>query len=135
MKRLNLSPLKSAINGAISKSLSETNVVLKDAIKKELRSPNKTGELKPRNRYKAFSERRSASGESLARFSGASEKLIASEKSGHKARVGFKENPYGFDYIAYQELERNRPTVAKALKKSKYKIHSIFRRNIKSRIK
>jgi hypothetical protein len=133
--RLNLSPLKSAISAAINKSLSETSVVLKKAIKDELRSPKKSGELKPRSRYKAFSERRSAAGESLARDSGASEKLISSSKFANTARVGFKVNPYGFDYVGFHEAENNRPTVAKALKKSKYKIHSIFRNNIKSRLK
>jgi hypothetical protein len=126
---LNLSAIIGNLKTNINKSLKESSQVLKKNIKEELRSPNKTGALKS-GRRKRFSERRSASGESLARETGASERLISSQSlSNSTVEVGFLENPFGFDYVAYQELEKNRPTVEKAGENSLKEIETIFDKN------
>ncbi len=128
---LNISGMLGNIKSDINLSLKEAGTLVKSNIKAELRSPNKTGATKPSRRFRASPRRRSAPGESLARDTGASERLISSEKTGNsKMEVGFKENPYGFDYIAYQELERNRPTVQFAVEKSFDEIQNIFERNL-----
>lgn len=141
---LNLSAIIGNLKTNINKSLKESSQVLKKNIKEELRSPNKTGAFvkgfsKGKNstyaitasgRRKRFSERRSASGESLARETGASERLISSQSlSNSTVEVGFLENPFGFDYVAYQELEKNRPTVKKAGENSLKEIETIFDKN------
>lgn len=128
----------------IARSLKMSSKLVKSNIKKELRSPNKSGTLvanfngkKSANVNTAygirrrFSERRSAVGESLARDTGASERLISSEIQGNTMKAGFKENPFGFDYISYQENEKNRPTLKKAVEKSERGIDYIFDKNLK----
>jgi hypothetical protein len=103
----------------------------------ELRSPNKSGTevgkftISQGRRIRRFSSRRSAIGESLARETGRSEALIDFEMVGSNAvEVGFKHNPHGFDYVAYQELEKNRPTMEKAIANSIEGINNIFEKNL-----
>ena len=116
----------------LSRAMTESAKLVKDNIKAELRDPNKTGTAKPKSRRRASPARRSAAGESLARDTGASERLISSDKtSDTSVKVGFKENPFGFDYVAYQELENNRPTMQKAVEKSLKGIENIFDKNLK----
>ena len=115
----------------LNKSMNEAADLVKKNIKAELRSPNKTGSIATGSN-KRFSARRSARGESLARDTGASEQLIASDKqSDTSIVVGFKENPFGSNYIAYQELSNNRPTMQKAIEKSLQGIENIFDKNLK----
>ena len=104
----------------------------KEDIKKELRSP-KSGVAKSKRalRYKASPARRSAKGESLARDTGASEKLIASSKEGDKLKIGFLENPYGMNYVAYHEEENRRPTIKKSRERTLPKIVSIMNETFK----
>jgi hypothetical protein len=104
----------------------------KEDIKKELRSP-KRGIAKSRRalRYKASPARRSARGESLARDTGASENLISSSKEGSILKIGFLENPYGMNYVAYHEEENRRPTIKKSRQKTLPKIISIMNENFK----
>ena len=121
------------IKSDINKSLVQSTKVIKDNIKAELRSPNKTGSLK-KKRIR-FSSRRSAFGESLARDTGDSERLISSSNIGNlKVEVGFLDNPSGFNYIQFQEIERNRPTMEKAVENSLNEINQIFDRNLKPKL-
>ena len=129
---LNVSGLMGNIKADISRSLTESANTVKKNIKAELRSPNKTGDLKTSRRFRASPGRRSASGESLARDTGRSEKLITSSKtSGSKVEVGFAENPNGYNYVAAQEESNNRPTMELAIKKSIPTIQKIFETNLK----
>lgn len=100
----------------------------KQDIKTELRLP-KSGEEKSARRvarYRKSPARRSAQGESLARDTGRSEKLIASDKVGNRLDIGFLENPYGMDYVAFNEAERNRPTIKHSMNRTLPKIQAIM---------
>lgn len=100
----------------------------KDDIKTELRSP-KSGEEKSARRvarYKLSPARRSARGESLARDTGRSEKLIATDKVGNRLDIGFLENPHGMNYVAFNEEERNRPTIEHSMKRTLPKVQAIM---------
>lgn len=102
--------------------------IAKQDIRTELRSP-KSGEEKSARRvarYKLSPARRSARGESLARDTGRSEKLIATDKVGNRLDVGFLENPHGMNYVAYNEEERNRPTIKHSMNRTLPKIHAIM---------
>lgn len=143
---LNISSIVGNIKSNLNKSLKESAIVIKNNIKAELRSPNKSGTLvttfaagktsalgasRYGRRSRRYSERRSAKGESLARDTGASEQLIASSlKNNSQLEVGFLENPHGFEYIKYQELEQDRPTVKKAVENSLKEIERIFDKNL-----
>lgn len=115
----------------INRSLRMSGKLVKFNIKKELRSPNKTGVEKKNIRSRVSPLRRSAIGESLARDTGASERLIASNLQGESLIVGFKPNPFGFDYVAFHEEENNRPTMKKAVENSLRGIDYIFDKNLK----
>jgi hypothetical protein len=121
------------INAKRSVAFSEISPLAKKAIIAELRS-RKSGVSKSRNRASRFRispARRSAWGESLARDTGASEKLITTQKVGNNLNVGFLENPYGFNYVAFNEIERNRPTVRKAKEKTLPNVIAIIGKNFK----
>lgn len=100
-------------------------------IKVELRSP-KSGNSKPArriSRYRNSPVRRSASGESLARDTGASEKLITSSQEGDSLKVGFLQNPSGVNYVRNQEEDNNRPTVRKSMERTLPKAIAAMNRN------
>jgi hypothetical protein len=67
----------------------------------------------------------------LARDSGASEKLISSSNQGDSVKIGFLENPLGFNYVAFHEEDNNRPTIKKSLERSVPKIIAAVNRNFK----
>ena len=116
-----------------NKVFREIAPIAKADIKTELRSP-KTGASKSARRtarYSASPARRSASGESLARDTGRSEKLITTSKEANKLDVGFLENPWGLNYVAYNEEERNRPTIKHSYNKTLPKIIAAVNRNFK----
>jgi hypothetical protein len=121
------------IKGDIARSLKESTNIIKKNIRKELRDPNKTGVLKPLSRRRSGSpRRRSAPGESLARDTGNSERLISSIKISNTRRyVGFKKDLNGFDYLAFQENQRNRPTLQKAVAKSVNEIKLVWQKNLR----
>jgi hypothetical protein len=128
---LNVSGIMKDIKTEINKSLQESANIVKENIKKELRSPQKTGTIKTSRRFRSSPLRRSAPGESLARDTGRSEKLINSSNiSSSKIEVGFLENPDGFNYVEHQELEKNRPTMELSIKKSIDKIQQTFEKNL-----
>lgn len=115
----------------VQKSLQESVILVEKNIKKELNSPNKTGTLNTRRKSVGGSiRRRSASGESLSKDTGASEKLISFDVHGSYAEVGFKTNPKGYNYVDFQERERNRPTMQLAINKSLAQIERIFEKNL-----
>jgi len=121
------------IKSRTSRAFSEIAPIARDDIKKELRSP-KSGAAKPARRLARFRlspARRSATGESLARDTGQSEKLIKTNKKQNNLEVGFLENPFGFNYVAYQELENRRPTIKKSRERTLPKVISIVNRNFK----
>ena len=131
-KLLNVSGLMGNIKADIARSLTQSTTEVKKNIKSELRSPNKTGTVKTSRRFRSSPGRRSAPGESLARDSGRSERLISSSGvSGSKSEVGFLENPNGYNYIAGQEELNNRPTMEIAIKKSLPRIQKIFESNLR----
>lgn len=102
-------------------------------IKTELRS-KKSGNPKSArriSRYRASPVRRSASGESLARDTGASEKLISSSQQGDILKVGFLANPIGWNYVAEQEESNNRPTIKKSMGRTLPKVIAAMNRNFK----
>lgn len=114
-----------------SKSFREISKIAKDDIKTELRSP-KTGRVKPialTSRYKASPIRRSARGESLARETGASERLITTQRGVGVLRVGFKNNPSGDNYVLVHELRNYRPTVRNSMNKTLPKFVKIMQKN------
>lgn len=127
---LSLSGIISDIKQGRAAAFKETADLIKSNIKAELRSSNKTGAQKRSTRFRASPSRRSAAGESLARDTGASELLIDSDISSNTMEVGFKKNPKGFDYVAYQEDHNHRPTMELAIKKSLAEIERIFERNL-----
>lgn len=129
---------KGLIRANISRFLDEASKIVEKNIKAELRSKNKTGtevgdsSYVQGQRFKRFSTRRSAVGESLARETGRSERLISSEKVGSTGvKIGFEENPLGFDYVAFHEEENNRPTMQLAIDKSLKEIESIMDKNFR----
>ncbi|MFT6842663.1 MAG: hypothetical protein ACJASR_001432 [Psychroserpens sp.] len=123
---LNISSITGNIKSNFSRALDQSGELIEQNIKSELRSANKTGTIK------RTGSRRSAPGESLARDTGKSEKLIGSNKVGsNKLYVGFAPNTLGYDYIKEQEESNNRPTMELAIKKSLNKIQSIFDSNMK----
>lgn len=127
--------LSSNLKMGLSRSLNQSASAVKFNIKKELRSPNKSGAVKTRSRLRGGSPaRRSAPGESLARDTGRSERLIDSSKIGSTLmRVGFRKDPAGFDYVSYQEEVNDRPTMELAIKKSLSTIQDIFEKNLTPR--
>lgn len=130
----NFKTLAADIKSRKIKVLREIAKAGKESIKEELRSPNKTGTTKSarrRARYRRSPERRSAVGESLARDTGVSEKLITSTLNNSSVDIGFKENPFGFNYVAWQELENERPTIAESLTRTSIKIRDILNKNYK----
>lgn len=134
---LNVTGIMGNLKADIARSLEQSASLVKKNIVAELRSPNKSGTevgksiISQGRRIRRFSSRRSAKGESLARDTGRSEKLIDFEMSGSKSvEVGFKSNPQGFDYVAYQELEKDRPTMQKAIANSIEGINNIFEKNL-----
>lgn len=108
-------------------------------IKVELRLPKSgTAKLARRKKYgrtilagRVSPARRSASGESLARDSGASEKLISSSKQGDSIKIGFLDDPLGFNYVAFHEDENNRPTIKKSMQRTLPKMIAAVNRNFK----
>lgn len=103
-----------------SRAFREIAKIGKADIKKELRS-SKTGQFKPEyliSRYRASPVRRSAAGESLARETGASERLITSQKELDKLHIGFKNNPSGDNYVYEHETANNRPTIGKSKRRT-----------------
>jgi regulator of replication initiation timing len=120
------------LEAKIKRTLKQTVSVIKENAKSVMRE-EKTGVLKSASlrRYRASPIRRSAIREALARETGASEKLITGNINGNNtAEVGFAENPWGFDYIAFHE-DNKRPTLKKAGQKSKDKIKQIVTNNIR----
>jgi hypothetical protein len=98
----------------------------KQDIKTELRSP-KSGEEKSARRvarYRKSPARRSAEGESLARDTGRSEKLIASDKVGSRLDIGFLEAQDGNNYVA--KWEPVRPTIKHSMNRTLPKIQAIM---------
>lgn len=120
----------------ISRSLHQSSTLVKINIRKEMRSP-KSGYQK--TKITPLSPiRRSRAGQSLARDSGDSAKLISTSKlTGSATEVGFKKDPRGFDYINFWENEVQkkfqRPTMELAIKKSLSKIQDIFEKNLTPR--
>lgn len=120
----------------LSRSLKQSSTAVKINIRKEMRSPKAGFEKK---NLKVLSPiRRSRAGQSLARDSGDSAKLISTSKlTGSSTEVGFKKDPKGFDYINYWENEAQkkfqRPTMELAIKKSLSKIQDIFEKNLTPR--
>lgn len=120
----------------ISRSLHQSSTLVKINIRKEMRSP-KSGYQK--TKITPLSPiRRSRAGQSLARDSGDSAKLISTSKlTGSATEVGFKKDPRGFDYINFWENEApekfQRPTMELAIKKSLSKIQDIFEKNLTPR--
>lgn len=116
--------------------LDAAKIVEKNTLK-ELRSPLKTGTIKPKYRKKfstSFSTRRSAKGESLASDTGHLESLLNSDKiSPNQSVVGFFENKNGYDYASFHEKKNHRPTLEKALNNSIKEIESLFDRKLKPR--
>ena len=121
---LSLSGIIGDIKQGRAAAFRETADLIKSNIKAELYGP-KTGVINTN----APRGRRSKPGQSLARDTGASEKLIDSEISSNTMAVGFKRNPKGFDYVVHHE-ERFRPTMELAIKKSLAEIERIFERNL-----
>lgn len=121
------------IQGKIASALREISPIGKQDIKSELRSKKKTGREKSKKRqamYPASPARRSARGESLARDTGASEKLITSDVIGSQLNIGFAKN--GKDnYVAENELYYDRPTVEKSMNKTLRKVESIMNSKFK----
>jgi len=120
------------LDAGIKRALKQTVSVIKENTKNIMRE-EKTGVEKPLalRRFRASPIRRSAIGEALARDTGASERLITGNVNGNgTAEVGFAENPWGFDYIAFHE-DNKRPTLKKAGQKSKDKIKQIVENNIR----
>ena len=121
------------IQGKIASALREISPIGKQDIKSELRSKKKTGVKKsPRRlaKYPASPARRSARGESLARDTGSSEKLITSDVIGSQLNIGFAKN--GKDnYVAENELYYDRPTVEKSMNKTLRKVESIMNSKFK----
>lgn len=116
-----------------SKAFSQIAPIAKQDIKTELRSP-KSGIRKPKARiarYRASPARRSAAGESLARDTGRSEKLIAAQKNIDSLSIGFLESPDGDNYVSNWELDGDRPTIADSRTRSLEKINSIINRHFK----
>jgi len=120
----------------ISSFLEEASKIIEKNIKAELRSPNKTGtavgdfSYSQGRKFKRFSKNRSAVGESLARETGKSERLISSTRVGSRAmEIGFLDNPNGFDYVAYHEEDNSRPTLKNAVDKSLKEIEAIIDKN------
>ena len=120
----------------LSRSLRQSSTAVKINIRKEMRS-HKSGVVK--RKITALSPiRRSRAGQSLARDSGDSAKLISTSKlTGSATEVGFKKDPRGFDYINFWENEVQkkfqRPTMELAIKKSLSKIQDIFEKNLTPR--
>jgi hypothetical protein len=120
------------LEAGIKRTLKQTVSVIKENAKSVMRE-EKSGVLKSASlrRYRASPIRRSAIGEALARETGASEKLITGNINGNNtAEVGFANNPNGFDYVRFWE-DRGRPTLQKAVDKSKDKIKQIITNNIR----
>jgi len=118
----------------LKKTLRESCVVVKNNLKKELRSSDKVGELKPlayQRRYPASPIRRSAIGQSLARDTGKSERNISYDIENSSAKVGFLS--FEDDYIAKWEFSKNekRPTMLNAINKSSESIKKKFEINLK----
>lgn len=114
-----------------SKAFREISKIGKEDIKTEMRS-TKTGRPKPQailSRYRLSPARRSAAGESLARDTGASERLIASVKDVDKLKIGFKNDPNGDNYVLEHEISNNRPTVRKSMERTLPKARKIFLKN------
>lgn len=116
------------INIKRGQAFNQISKIAKNDIKTELRSPKSGLEKSARRvaRYKTSPARRSASGESLARDTGRSEKLITAEKEGSKLNVGFLENPFGMNYVAFNEKERNRPTIRHSMNRTLPKAQAIM---------
>lgn len=128
------SPIKFIGNIEIkrNKTFKEISVFAKEDIKKELRSPNKKGRKKPLaliTKYPLSPARRSAKGQSLARETGKSEKLIASSIESDKLKIGFLKNPNGDNYVREHELENDRPTISESQKRSLPKIIKTINKN------
>ncbi len=108
--------------------------IVEKNIMKELRSPNKTGATKTgRSRFKtAFSQRRSARGESLASDTGHLETLISTDiESQNAVSVGFLTNNNGYNYASLHEVKNSRPTLEKSLEASLSEIDNIIDQKIK----
>jgi len=119
------------IQGKIASALREISPIGKQDIKSELRSKNKLGKLKSKKRqarYPASPARRSAEGQSLARDTGASERLITSNVIGSKLNIGFAKNTKdkNGDYVLEKELYWERPTVEISMNKTLRKVESIM---------
>jgi len=121
MRLLDLSNVTKSINSAKSAAMRQCARELQSAIRSEFKSKDKIGVLNKRNQYAG---RRSASGQSLAKDSGAALSNVNYEISAKKVVVGIKK--FRDNYVAYWE-EKDRPTIANALAKSMDKIDSIFR--------
>ncbi|MCE2688135.1 MAG: hypothetical protein LW595_06295 [Rickettsiales bacterium] len=118
----------------LKKTLRESCLLIKDNLKKELKSKDKIGALKSlayQRKYPASPIRRSAIGQSLARDTGKSERNISYDIENSSAKIGFLS--FEDDYIAKWEFSKNekRPTMLNAINKSSESIKKKFEINLK----
>lgn len=123
------------INQVKYSAKSESMKLIKDEIKKEMRSDDKAGVLKSQSRIRRFRVspiRRSASGQSAARDTGLAEKSIVARNNADGFSVSFRGK--SGKYMAILENALNRPTLRIVRDKTLSKIKRIFNKNLKNSI-